>query len=169
MINDELGGRARRNAVVGYALGIPGALLLGLFVFLEGFSSGWGQDSIGAGIVIGILAPAVFLGTILIVTVFSAWAVWSHSKTTPIGFIRTSIGVAMISLLLYFSTFIPVVREATDSARAWQGHSLPAWWDAASLGVVYLSMACMLSSLGLTVFSLRSARKGVRQPTDQHD
>ena len=155
-------------AVGGYALALPGALLAGLFVVLEGVSSGWGQDSIGAGIVMGIFAPAVFLGTMVVLTILSACAVRPHSKTTSIGFIGTSIGVAMLSLLIYFAAFIPMVSEATGSSRAWQGHALPSWWDTASLSIAFLSMILILSSLGLSVFSLRSARKRVRQPTDQY-
>jgi len=155
--------RAYCLAVGGYALALPGALLLGLAVFLYGFESGWGRDSIGAGIVMGIFAPGIFLGAVFVLTLLAACAVWPHGKSSCVRLLGTTIGFAVVSLLVYFSSFISMVRDATESARAWQGHSLPGWWDEMSLAAALLSIVFIIASLGLLVASLRSTRKNARQ------
>ena len=74
MVDPEQNDQGYQRIMSGLALGVAGAVLIGLFIFMLGFAIGWGQDSIGAGLVMGILAPAACLGATAVVCGWSAIA-----------------------------------------------------------------------------------------------
>lgn len=126
------------------------------------YAIGWGRDSIGAGLMIGILAPGAFLGATACSSILSASSIARKSKILAVGiFLFVAISAA-ICVFLFFSQFIPYVEKATGSKDGWlshhgsEGHRLPAWWNGSSILIGVLSLAFMLLSIHLSRFSMKS-------------
>ena len=164
MVDPEQNDQGYQRIMSGLALGVCGALMIGLFIFMLGFAIGWGQDSIGAGLVMGILAPAACLGATAVACGLSASALARKNWLLACVSFMFVLVVVVVSLYFYFSKFMPFVDDATNVSAAWKGHRLPVWWYPVSGLLGILSAVAIFYSIRLSsgVLSTQKANGNVK-------